>query len=103
MALEHLHSVNVVYRDLKMENILLTNSGHIIITDLGMSKKFNPGERSFSIVGTPEFMVTHGTHCNLQSPEIISRRGHEMETDFWSLGILAYQLMVGIVPSTATP
>ena len=88
VALEHLHSVNVVYRDLKMENILLTNSGHIIITDLGMSKKFNPGERSFSIVGTPEFM----------SPEIISRRGHEMETDFWSLGILAYQLMVGIVP-----
>lgn len=98
MALEHLHSVNVVYRDLKMENILLTNSGHIIITDLGMSKKFNPGERSFSIVGTPEFMVAHGAHCNPQSPEIISRRGHEMETDFWSLGILAYQIMVGIVP-----
>lgn len=57
MALEHLHSVNVIYRDLKMENILLTNSGHIIITDLGMSKKAAPGERSYSIVGTPEFMV----------------------------------------------
>ncbi|KAK8820741.1 ribosomal protein S6 kinase alpha-3 [Blastocystis sp. ATCC 50177/Nand II] len=88
VALEHLHSVNVIYRDLKMENILLTNSGHIIITDLGMSKKAAPGERSYSIVGTPEFM----------SPEIISRKGHEMETDFWSLGILAYQLMVGVVP-----
>lgn len=58
MALEHLHSVNVIYRDLKMENILLTNSGHIIITDLGMSKKSTPGERSYSIVGTPEFMVS---------------------------------------------
>ena len=57
MALESLHALQVAYRDLKMENILMTNDGHLILTDLGMSRILHPGQRSFSYVGTPEYMV----------------------------------------------
>ena len=57
VALESLHSLQVAYRDLKMENILMTNDGHLILTDLGMSRILHPGQRSFSYVGTPEYMV----------------------------------------------
>lgn len=57
IALDDLHQLNVVYRDLKMENILMTNSGHIILTDLGMSRLLPPGQRSMSYVGTPQYMV----------------------------------------------
>ena len=97
MALEHLHSIDVVYRDLKMENILLTNSGHIILTDLGMSRSLPANQRSFSYVGTPEYMVRLPASYK-ESPEIVGRRGHDHCTDFWSLGVLAYQMLVGVVP-----
>ena len=57
MALRDLHRRNVIYRDLKMENILMTSSGHLILTDLGMSRVLHPGQRSMSYVGTPQYMV----------------------------------------------
>ena len=57
MALHDLHQQNVIYRDLKMENILMTSSGHLILTDLGMSRVLLTGQRSMSYVGTPQYMV----------------------------------------------
>ena len=62
VALESLHALQVAYRDLKMENILMTNDGHLILTDLGMSRILHPGQRSFSYVGTPEYMVPN-SYC----------------------------------------
>lgn len=59
IALSSMHENGVVYRDLKLENILLTTHGHIVFTDLGMSRYLPTGERSFSFVGTPQYMVNY--------------------------------------------
>ncbi|VDM81921.1 unnamed protein product [Strongylus vulgaris] len=71
LALEHLHSLGIVYRDLKPENILLDADGHIKVTDFGLSKESIDNEKK-----TYSF-------C-----EVINRRGHSCAADFWSLGVL---------------
>ena len=89
LALEYLHSNNIVYRDLKLENVLITYDGHIVLSDLGMSRYMNETDPlTKSYVGTPEYMA----------PEIITRQGHNKDVDWWSLGVLLYQLVVGLFP-----
>lgn len=65
-----MHECGVVYRDLKLENILLTSDGHIVFSDLGMSRYLQEGERTYSFVGTPQYMVhtfffIHSSHLRL--------------------------------------
>lgn len=80
LALEYLHKMDVVYRDLKPENALMTEDGYLKIADFGLAKKLNSGELTYSLVGTPEYLA----------PEIIRRQGHGLEADWWSLGVLMY-------------
>uniref|UniRef100_A0A671Y4M5 non-specific serine/threonine protein kinase n=1 Tax=Sparus aurata TaxID=8175 RepID=A0A671Y4M5_SPAAU len=86
LALDHLHSLGIIYRDLKPENILLDEEGHIKITDFGLSKEaIDHDKRAYSFCGTIEYMA----------PEVVNRRGHTQSADWWSFGVL----MVGIVSS----
>ncbi|KAF3762523.1 Pkinase-domain-containing protein [Cryphonectria parasitica EP155] len=89
LALSHLHDdLGVVYRDLKPENILLDAEGHVLLTDFGLSKVAADDATCSSILGTVEYMA----------PEVIKGEKYGKAVDWWSLGALAYDMMVGDAP-----
>lgn len=88
LALEYLHARNIAYRDLKPENLLIAGDGHLKITDFGFAKKIPPGHRTLSLCGTPEYLA----------PEIIMNQGHNQGVDWWSLGVLMFEMLAGYPP-----
>ncbi|KAM4522535.1 cGMP-dependent protein kinase 2 [Odontesthes bonariensis] len=91
-AYAYLHKKSIMYRDLKPENLMLDIKGYIKLVDFGFAKELVRGEKTYSFVGTPEYMA----------PEIIKNQGHDFAVDFWSLGILIFELLVGSPPFSSS-
>ncbi|XP_034968236.2 cGMP-dependent protein kinase 2 [Zootoca vivipara] len=87
-AVEYLHYISVIYRDLKPENLILDAQGYIKLVDFGFAKKIGAGQKTWTFCGTPEYVA----------PEVILNKGHDFSVDFWSLGILVYELLTGNPP-----
>ncbi|KAM3938799.1 microtubule-associated serine/threonine-protein kinase 3 isoform 2-T2 [Leptodactylus fuscus] len=104
LALEYLHNYGIVHRDLKPDNLLITSLGHIKLTDFGLSKiglmnmttnlyegHIEKDTREFldkQVCGTPEYIA----------PEVILRQGYGKPVDWWAMGIILYEFLVGCVP-----
>jgi serine/threonine protein kinase len=90
LALQHLHKHNIVYRDLKPENILLDANGHIALCDFGLSKA--------NLVGTDTTNTFCGTTEYLAPEVLLDEHGYTKMVDFWSLGVLVFEMCCGWSP-----
>lgn len=93
LGIEYLHNQGIVYRDLKPENILLDIDGHVRLADFGLSKtNMTLTNATYSFCGSPEYM----------SPEMLEQTGHTLPVDYYSIGALIYEMILGLPPHYST-
>ena len=90
LAIDHLHQNNIIYRDLKPENVMVALDGHIMLTDFGFSKEIAIGssEKTRSMLGTPAYLA----------PETMTGNGYSSSVDWWAVGCLIFEMLVGGSP-----
>jgi len=86
LMFEYLHTKDIIYRDLKPENILIDGDGYLKLTDFGFAKYCET--RTYTLCGTPEYLA----------PEVLLNKGHGKPVDWWTMGILTYEMLAGIDP-----
>lgn len=89
LCMEYLHTNNIIYRDIKPENIMVDEKGYLRLIDMGTAKFLKgKGGRTYTIIGTPHYMA----------PEILTGKGYTFSVDLWSIGVCLYEFMCGGVP-----
>merc|ERR1719424_531136 len=83
----HLHRQNIIYRDLKPENLIIDGEGYIKLIDMGFARKLSSGQ-AYTLCGTPYYL----------SPEMIKHTGYDKGTDWWTVGVLIYEMIAGHPP-----
>lgn len=88
LVMEVVHEQNIVYRDLKPENVMLDTQGYPKLIDFGLAKSLETESRCFTLVGTVFYMA----------PEVITGKGYGMDCDMWSVGVMMYEMVCGCLP-----
>jgi len=88
LAIEYIHSQNMLYRDLKPENLLIDTDGYVRLVDFGFAKRLSGDQSTFTIIGTPEYL----------SPECALGQGYRFDVDLWAFGVLIFEMLKGNGP-----